>query len=535
MAKLSTEEIKKLKVAKIKCEESLLFFTRYFFKIIHKRKFVVGDHHKIICEALERVMRGECKRLIINISPRFGKTELAVINFISYALALNPSANFMHLSYSDDLVLDNSEKIREIIESPEYKQLFGNVTLKKDSKAKKKWKTDAGGSLYVASAAGQVTGFGAGKVDLEEEDLIEDIIENNEVIDDFISRIDDKKGFNGAIILDDPIKPEDADYTTRRDKVNQRFDSTIRNRVNSRNTPIIIIMQLLHPEDLCGYLLEQEPDEWEVIKLPVIWDENSIKIAHKYVPALSQIKVGMPLWPFKMNLEEIEKERKKARLKGSTYFETQFMQDPQPKEGLCFAKKDLQYLDNIGFENIMQMPGIEIFYGDTADEGEDNYSMPMGKIINGKVYVHDVIFTRDNLTAVEPRIIVKVSEYGPIKLFIEANNAGALHMRDLRKNIPLYQSLLLREKKRDNIKIVNTQVHGIKNTANKLIRIISQEGFIKERFVFRAEFDTNGEYGRFMKQIWQYLRNGKEKRDDAPDSIAGLAYVSRTFFGTLFN
>lgn len=532
MSRLSVEEIKKLKVTKMMCENSLLFFTRYFFKAVHKRKFIVGKHHEIISKALERVMRGECKRLIINLAPRFGKTELAVVNFISYAMSLNPSANFMHLSYSDDLVLDNSEKIRDIIESAEYKQLFGNVNLKKDSKAKKKWKTEAGGSLYVASAAGQVTGFGAGKVD--EEDEYSEYEEAN-VLDEFFDRIEDKKGFAGALIIDDPIKPEDTDYTTRREKVNQRFETTIRNRVNSRNTPIVIIMQRLHPEDLCGYLLENEPDEWEVIKLPVIWDENSIETASRYVD-VSDLKVGDPLWPFKMNHEEIEKEKKKARLKNTTHFETQFMQDPQPKEGLCFAKSELKYLDDIGFNKVMEMDGIEIFYGDTADEGEDYYSMPFAKIVNKKVYIHDCIFTPDNLSAVEPRIIASVGEYQPSTVFIEANNAGALHIKDLRKNIPLYQAMVNKElAKSGKNKSVYAKVHGVKNTTNKMIRILSQEGHIKDRFVFRAEIPLNSEYHKFMKQVWMYLRNGKEKRDDSVDSLAGLSYVIRVFYSYLFD
>ena len=68
-----------------------------------------------------------------------------------------------------------------------------------------------------------------------------------------------------------------------------------------------------------------------------------------------------------------------------------------------------------------------------------------------------------------------------------------------------------------------------------MIRILMQESFIKDHFIFRAEFAPDSEYGKFMKQIWKYLRNGKEKRDDAPDSIAGLAYVIRTFYGHLIH
>jgi predicted phage terminase large subunit-like protein len=504
MPQHTKEQIARLKVAKYKCQESLLFFTRYFFKEIKGVKFEVNEHHKIIAEALERVLRGETKRLIINCPPRYSKTEMAVVNFIAHALALNPKANFMHLSYSDDLVLTNSENILDIINSDAYKTLFGNVNLKKDSKAKKRWRTDAGGGLYVASTAGQVIGFGAGTVGQLEDDLD---------IDNFITNIDTKEKFGGAIIIDDPIKPDDADYNVRRDKINERFDNTIRSRANSRKTPIIIIMQRVHPEDLCGFLLDKEPDEWEVVKIPAIQTRDGKEEA---------------LWPFKHTLEELYK-LKKAN---SIVFDTQYMQDPQPKEGLCFAKNELQYLDDIGFAKMMELPGIEIFYCDTADEGEDYYSMPMAKIVNGKVYIHDALFTQENLSVVEPQIIVRVGEHKPVKVFIEANNAGALHIRDLRKNIPEYFRTIGRISK---IKPTNTRVIGIKNKTNKLIRILSQEGFIKEHFIFRAEHKADSPYGLFMKQIWRYLRNGKETRDDAPDSISGLAYVIRAHYSNFFD
>ena len=138
-----------------KTQKSLLFFTRYFFVQRFKRKFVIGDHHQLICEALEKVLKGEITRLIINIAPRYGKTEVAVKNFIAHGLALNPSAKFIHLSYSDDLALDNSEDVRDIIKSTEYQELFPEVQVKPNTDSKKKWYTTKDGGVYATSAAGQ--------------------------------------------------------------------------------------------------------------------------------------------------------------------------------------------------------------------------------------------------------------------------------------------------------------------------------------------------------------------------------------------
>src|SRR5688572_6695393 len=206
----------KIEVAAFKCLASLMFMIRYMFKAYQKRKFVIGDHHEIIVDALERVLRGELKRLIINIAPRYGKTEIAVKHFVAHGLALNPAAKFIHLSYSDMLALDNSEEIRDIIQEAEYQELFPYVQLAPDSKAKKKWYTTQGGGVYATSAAGQVTGFGAGRVDEETEEDKELISEVVDLISSVDAGTDDhpillKRKFGGAIIIDDPIKPEDAD------------------------------------------------------------------------------------------------------------------------------------------------------------------------------------------------------------------------------------------------------------------------------------------------------------------------------------
>lgn len=298
---MNVDEIKTLKVARVKCQQSLMFFTRYYFKKRQKRKFIIGEHHKIIVDTLEKVAKGELTRVIFNIAPRYGKTELAVKNFISWCLSNNQRAKFIHLSYSDDLALDNSEEIKDLITSDEFSTMFPEIELKKDSKSKKKWYTSQGGGVYATSASGQVTGFGAGRVDEEEDKELGGII-------DYMNSFD---GFGGAIVVDDPIKPDDV-YTVLREKVNNKFDTTIRNRVNSRKTPIIVIMQRLHPMDLCGYLKKIEPNTWTIISLPVIKQD------------------GESLWPFKHTLDEL-KELKRIN---DHVFETQYMQNPQPRSGV---------------------------------------------------------------------------------------------------------------------------------------------------------------------------------------------------------
>lgn len=256
------EELKRLKVIRYKCENDLMFFTRYIFKENTNRKFKQYEHLRIISETLQKVARGEIKRLVINIPPRYGKTEISVKMFIAWGLALNPKSKFIHLSYSDDLALDNSQLTKEYVESEAFKNIWG-LELKKDSKSKKKWYTQQGGGVYATASGGAVTGFGAGNKEDDE-------------IDDFIKTINDLNEFNGAIIVDDPIKPDDARSDTKRNAINERYNNTIRSRVNSRNTPIIYIMQRVHEDDPSGFLLDGGSGEkWHHLKLSAIKKDGS--------------------------------------------------------------------------------------------------------------------------------------------------------------------------------------------------------------------------------------------------------------------
>ena len=96
-------EIRDIDIKKTWVLSSTLNFTRYFFKQRYKRKFVIGDHHRMIAEKLDQVLAGKITKLIINVAPRYSKTEMAVKNFIAMGMGLNPRARFIHLSYSDDL------------------------------------------------------------------------------------------------------------------------------------------------------------------------------------------------------------------------------------------------------------------------------------------------------------------------------------------------------------------------------------------------------------------------------------------------
>lgn len=292
-------------------QRDLISFTKRKF-IEDGNAFVVAEHHEKIAEALEKVKSGEILNLVINVPPRYGKTELAVINWIAQCLADNPKAKFIHLSYSDELALDNSAKAREIINSDWY-QGFWPLKLKDDADSKKKWYTSEGGGLYATSAGGAITGFGAGVTEQPDDGL-----------------------FYGAIIIDDPHKVDDALRDIERNKVNNRLNGTIKSRRNSRSTPIIIIMQRLHEEDMSGFVLNGGMGE---------------KFHHLKLPAIKED--GTALWPFKHTVEELLIEKKADPFT----FSGQMMQEPSPEDGTFFKREWFKRYD------IGQEPKRLIKYG----------------------------------------------------------------------------------------------------------------------------------------------------------------------------
>lgn len=461
---------KVLKVARIKCLIGLLFFTRYFFKKRFNRKFVIGEHHEKICEALERVYRGECTRLIINIAPRYGKTEVAVKNFIAKGLALNPAAKFIHLSYSDTLALDNSEEVKDMVQESWYRELFPEVQIKKDSKAKKKWYTTKGGGVYATSSNGQVTGFGAGKVE-DEEGPEEDPDEMNEFFADW----EQKTGFGGAIIIDDPVKPEDAHSDVRREKVNARFDSTIRNRVNSRNTPIIIIMQRLHPQDLCGYVLENEPGEWEVLSLPSIKED------------------GTALWPFKHTLEELNKLWKL----NAAVFESQHLQNPKPLEGLLYKVLRTYKAIPPGSWEIKAVC-------DTADTGDDYLCCIVYVSTRTAYYILDVYYTEDGMETTEGETAVLMTKHQVKSARIESNNGGRGFARAVER--------ISREMGNRT-----TSFSWYHQKDNKEVRIFTKAAEVQNMVYFPDGWEKM--WPKFYQSVSGYLAKGKNKHDDAPDAL----------------
>lgn len=479
---------------------SLEKFTKAMFRVQYNRSFIVAEHHKKIFAALQDVIDGKISRLMINMPPRYGKTETVIKSFTSYGYALNPKCRFLHLSYSDILVNDNSDTIRNIMREPLYTTLFPKSGLEGKGSSKR-WKTKAGGEFYAVSTQGQVTGFGAGNVDMQESDMSQEL--NDWLLNSMteeeaqeVSELFDMIGassniFQGAILIDDPMKPEDAESDIIRERINSRFESTIRNRVNSRSTPIIIIMQRLHEHDLCGYLLEKEPEEWTVLSLPAIQEDPETGVARA-------------LWPMKHTLEELYKLREIDPI----VFDTQYGQDPTPKEGLMYSRGFKTYTPDMlptGRNAINKWN-----YTDTADTGADWFCSICFIDTPEFVYITDVLFTDAPMESTEPKQAEMLTLNGTAECLIESNNGGRSFARAVKR--------LLRVLFR-NFKCC---VNSFTQTQNKMTRIFSQSGAVQNDILFPEGWDRK--WPKFYAAIMGYRKDNKKKsqHDDAPDCLTGV-------------
>lgn len=346
---------------RLDAEQDHLYFTRLIYPEIEGAEFEVGPHIAVICKTLDRVISGEIKRLIINIPPGYLKTVLGVWMFIARGLAINPAAKFIHASYSDALVQENSARVRDILACEAYSTKWQR-DLREDTSGKGRWLTEMGGGLLARSSGGQITGFRAGTL---------------------------QPGFTGAMVLDDPLKPDDALSETARKKINNRWHTTFKSRLGDENAPVIVIMQRLHDDDFSGYLLRGGAGcKWHHLMLPVDIDNSQAypdQFSHG-VPIPHGLPDG-PLWPRKHSAEKIRE------LKYDEYtYAAQYAQRPMIGGGAIFKEDH--------FRSYMDLPQLKYrkIWADTAQKDKERADYTVfqcwGAGANGKAYLLDQIRAR---------------------------------------------------------------------------------------------------------------------------------------------
>lgn len=329
--------------SRILAQEDFYYFTRLMFMKRKGFRWIRAPHHKLICDALMRVYRGECKRLIINIPPRGSKTEIVVINFMAWALGKAPDSEFIHTSYSARLASNNAWQCRELVQSKEYLDIFPDMRLRSDSKARDEWRTDAGGIVYAVGAGGTITGYGAGK---------------------------HRTGFGGAILVDDPLKADEATSDVMRGNVLEWFQTTLESRKNSPDTPIILIMQRLHENDLAGWLLGGGNGEtWEHVCCPAITED------------------GQSLWPEKWSIEDL----RRMEAANPYVFAGQYGQRPAPLDGGLFKPGAIEVIEALPIGKIEWVRGWDFA---STTTGDWTAGAKMGRLPDGRLVIADMVRVR---------------------------------------------------------------------------------------------------------------------------------------------
>lgn len=371
---------------RIKARGDLLAFSRWMFKVRKGAVWQLGRHHHLLNAALLKVYAGKTRRLIINIPPRYSKTEF-VVNFMAWCLGQYPDCEFIYASYSGRLAAKSSWECRSIVQHPEFRRVFPGTELRDDSSAKDEWRTTSGGMVYAVGAGGTITGYGAGKM---------------------------RPGFGGAIIVDDPHKADEATSEVMRANVWDWFQNTLESRTNNPDTPIIVIMQRLHEDDLAGHLIAgHNGEEWEVLKLPAICED------------------GSALWPFKHTIERLEQMRDSAPY----VFSGQYMQEPAPPTGGMFETDRIEIVEAMP-AGVKTVRAWDPAYTNKATSC-DTAGAKLG-IFEGIVYIEDIAFQKTTAPDAMVETMAQVDGKGVTILYPQDPGAGVKVLADLTKRLHGY-------------------------------------------------------------------------------------------------
>ena len=271
------------------CQDNFLYFVKNvwpdFICRTDKDPHQWG-HHQHIAYEFTKIAQHKKGRLIVNMPPRHTKSEFASIYFPAWMIGKNPKMKLMQVSHNAELSARFGAKVRNLIDSPEYKQIFGDVKLREDSKAKGRWETNHGGEYFAAGVGGSITGRGA--------DLL---------------------------IIDDPHTEQDSMSDSAMDRAYEWYNSGPRQRLQPGGR-ICVVMTRWATDDLTGRLIksqsEPKADKWDVIEFPAILPNDE------------------PVWPEYWSKEDLEAVKASISTKN---WNAQYMQDPTSEEG-AIIKRD---------------------------------------------------------------------------------------------------------------------------------------------------------------------------------------------------
>ena len=275
------------------------FLRKVFHTLSPAEPFIDGWPIEAIAHQLERVARGETRRLIINLPPRSLKSIAASVSLPAFVLGHQPHRRIICVSYASDLARKMSNDFRAVLESDWYRAIFPMTRIGRFKDSEIEMETTERGFRLATPIGGTLTGRGG--------DLV---------------------------IIDDPLKPIDALSETKRMSANQWFANTLLSRLDDKRTgAIVIVMQRVHLDDLTGFVLGGE-DEWTVMSLPAIAEhEETIPLGRG---RFHLRKTGEALWPEREPLDVLDNLRLQL---GSDIFSAQYQQSPVPPGGAMIKRE----------------------------------------------------------------------------------------------------------------------------------------------------------------------------------------------------
>ena len=402
------------------------FIERVFYEVDPDRRLLWNPHIEVIATKLEACRQGHIDRLITNLPPRSLKSIIASVAFVAWYLGHNPSGHVICASYGQELADKHARDCRRVMQSGWYQALF--PTRLAERQAVYDFATTARGTRMATSVGGVLTGRGA--------DLI---------------------------IIDDPLKPDEALSEPRRNAVNEWYDGTLVSRLNDKvKGCIIITMQRLHQDDLVGHVLEQEG--WEILSFPAIaeTDENHV-IDGPLGRRFFRRRTGEVLHSEREPLATLSATRQTI---GEYNFASQYQQNPAPLGGAMVKTNWLRFYGPDErpdrFSSIVQSWDT----ANKANELNDFSVCTTWGVFRKNFYLLDVFRRRLNYPDLRRKVIDLAAQQNATSIVIEDKASGTQLIQDLR-----------------------TEVHGLRPYdpppgTDKIMRLHAQTAAFANGFVF---------------------------------------------------
>lgn len=434
------------------------FVAKSFHELHPESEYEDNWHLHLIADRLEKCRRGETRRLIINVPPRSLKSHIASVSFPAFLLGHNPSAKIIVASYGQELAEKFASDCRLIMQSDWYQFLFP-TRLASARPLVHDLRTVQNGNRLSVSVGGALTGRGG----------------------DFI-------------IIDDPLKSEEAVSDTQRQAVNNWFASTLMTRLDSKRTGcIVLIMQRLHEDDLTGHLVGR--GGWELLRLPAIAEGDE---SHEFQDGFERTyrvrrRQGEALHPARESLEELQQIRDHI---GEFNFSGQYQQDPAPVDGGMVKREWLKtYLP----AEIPNQWGFVLQSWDTANKPSElsDYSVCTTWGVKDKhLYLLDVFRRRLDYPGLKRAVRERAELFRPRTILIEDKVSGTQLLQEL-----AYEGV--------------SQARRYKPTMNKIMRLHSVSGTFENGFVHVPE--KADWLAVYMHELTTFPRS---KHDDQVDSTS---------------